>query len=410
MAEEEVAALKARIAELEAKLEKSAPKRERIAEMSAEVVESNPYSRLLALQRMGIVERYEDIRKASVMIVGIGGVGSVAAECLTRCGVGKLLLFDVDTVSLANMNRLFFRPEHVGMTKTDAAKQMLQDINPDVEIDAFTYDITRPDKFDDFLNSIRTGAVGGEGAVDLVLSCVDNFGARIAINQACLELDQAWMESGVSEDAVSGHIQFMLPGRTSCFECLPPLIVAAGIDEKTLKREGVCAASLPTTMGLVAVLLVQNVLKYLLQFGEVSYYLGYAALTNFFPTDLLRPNPTCGNSWCCRRQKEHAGWEPPRKEVVVEDEGPLHDDNEWGISCVGDDDDDVDDGHAAADDAAAVAVADGEGGASGAASERVVTAEGVSFAYDPASGPDEGESVETTDASLADLMSQLRSM
>lgn len=44
-------------------------------------------------------------------------------------------------------------------------------------------------------------------------------------------------------------------------QCAPPLVVAANIDEKTLKREGVCAASLPTTMGVVAGILVQNVLK-----------------------------------------------------------------------------------------------------------------------------------------------------
>lgn len=42
---------------------------------------------------------------------GIGGVGSVAAEMLTRCGIGRLLLYDYDTVELANMNRLFFRPD-----------------------------------------------------------------------------------------------------------------------------------------------------------------------------------------------------------------------------------------------------------------------------------------------------------
>lgn len=47
----------------------------------------------------------------------------------------------------------------------------------------------------------------------------------------------------------------------SLWQCAPPLVVAANIDEKTLKREGVCAASLPTTMGVVAGLLVQNVLK-----------------------------------------------------------------------------------------------------------------------------------------------------
>ena len=100
--------------------------------------------------------------------------------------------------------------------------------------------------------------------VDLVLSCVDNYEARMVINQACNELGQTWMESGVSEDAVSGHIQLLVPGETACFECAPPLVVASGIDERTLKREGVCAASLPTTMGIVAgtPLLVKHACSY----------------------------------------------------------------------------------------------------------------------------------------------------
>ena len=53
--------------------------------------------------------------------------------------------------------------------------------------------------------------------VDLVLSCVDNFEARMSINQACNEQGQVWMESGVSENAVSGHIQLIRPGETACF-------------------------------------------------------------------------------------------------------------------------------------------------------------------------------------------------
>jgi hypothetical protein len=67
-------------------------------EMSSEVVDSNPYSRLMALKRMGIVSNYEKIRDCSVAVVGVGGVGSVAAEMLTRCGIGKLILFDYDKV------------------------------------------------------------------------------------------------------------------------------------------------------------------------------------------------------------------------------------------------------------------------------------------------------------------------
>ena len=83
-------------------------KRDKITQMSSEVVDSNPYSRLMALKRMGIVENYEKIRECSVAIVGIGGVGSVTAEMLTQCGIGKLIMFDYDKAELANMNRLFF--------------------------------------------------------------------------------------------------------------------------------------------------------------------------------------------------------------------------------------------------------------------------------------------------------------
>lgn len=45
----------------------------------------------MALQRMGIVKNYEDIRKYTVVVVGVGGVGSVTAEMLTRCGIGKVM-------------------------------------------------------------------------------------------------------------------------------------------------------------------------------------------------------------------------------------------------------------------------------------------------------------------------------
>ncbi|PKI43366.1 hypothetical protein CRG98_036262 [Punica granatum] len=181
-------------------LAKSAPvRRSKLKDMSAEVVDSNPYSRLMALQRMGIVENYERIREYSVAIVGIGGVGSVAAEMLTRCGIGRLLLYDYDKVELANMNRLFFRPEQVGMTKTDAAVQTLQDINPDVVLESYTLNITTVQGFETFMSSLRnkTFRLEKEGSgVDLVLSCVDNYEARMVVNQACNELNQTWMESG----------------------------------------------------------------------------------------------------------------------------------------------------------------------------------------------------------------------
>ena len=64
----------------------------------------------MALKKMGVVHNYHKIKNFSVIIVGIGGIGAVVAEMLTRCGVGKLILYDYDHVEIANMNRLFYTP------------------------------------------------------------------------------------------------------------------------------------------------------------------------------------------------------------------------------------------------------------------------------------------------------------
>ena len=68
------------------------------------------------------------------------------------------------------------------MTKTDASVQTLSHINPDVVFEAYTYSITSVDHFSHFMERISKGGLNGQ-PVDLVLGCVDNFEARIAINQ-----------------------------------------------------------------------------------------------------------------------------------------------------------------------------------------------------------------------------------
>lgn len=338
--------LRQRVEELEQELARERTRRSggdghcgrtRIQEMSDEVLDSNPYSRLMALKRMGIVSDYKKIRTYAVAIVGVGGVGSVTAEMLTRCGIGKLLLFDYDKVELANMNRLFFQPYQAGLSKVHAAEHTLRNINPDVLFEVHNYNITTVEHFEHFMNRISNGGLEEGQPVDLVLSCVDNFEARMAINTACNELGQTWMESGVSENAVSGHIQLMIPGESACFACAPPLVVASNIDEKTLKREGVCAASLPTTMGVVAGILVQNVLKFLLKFGTVSFYLGYNAMQDFFPTMFMKPNPQCDDKNCRKQQEEYkkrAAALPTQEAEPQEEAEVVHEDNEWGIELV----------------------------------------------------------------------------
>lgn len=388
--------LKCRIAELEAALEQqNVSQRAKISEMSSQVVDSNPYSRLMALKRMGIVDNYEKIRDYTVAVVGVGGVGSVTAEMLTRCGIGKLILFDYDKVEMANMNRLFFQPHQAGLSKVEAAAKTLTNINPDVAFETHNYNITTVDNFDHFMSRISSGSLSG-GNVDLVLSCVDNFEARMAINKACNELGQTWFESGVSENAVSGHIQFLKPGEFACFACAPPLVVASNIDEKTLKKDGVCAASLPTTMGIVAGFLVQNTLKFLLKFGQVSHYLGYNAMLDFFPTMSMKPNEACDEYFCRQRQIEFAAEMASRPKEVIEevtDSAVVHEENDWGISLVDEDAGDV------------------------GASTKLNVAEGVSLAYSVAPSTaletdkeDAAVSGTTDETSLEELMKQMKSL
>ncbi|XP_017322723.1 ubiquitin-like modifier-activating enzyme 5 isoform X1 [Ictalurus punctatus] len=395
--------LKLRIRELENELIKCKQQRSqenlpnpvlraKIEKMSAEVVDSNPYSRLMALKRMGIVEDYEKIRSFAVAVVGVGGVGSVTAEMLTRCGIGKLLLFDYDKVELANMNRLFFQPHQAGLSKVEAAEHTLRNINPDVIFETHNYNITTMDNFTHFMDRISNGGLQEGKRVDLVLSCVDNFEARMAINTACNELGQTWMESGVSENAVSGHIQLIIPGETACFACAPPLVVAANIDEKTLKKDGVCAASLPTTMGVVAGILVQNVLKYLLRFGTVSFYLGYNAMQDFFPTMSMKANPQCDDRHCRRQQEEYIKKEAehPKQEVVEEEEEVVHEENEWGIELVSE-----------------ITVAELQD----ASGPKPDLPEGITVAYTiPNKDVKSGETVEETDQSLEELMAQMKKL
>ncbi len=87
------------------------------------------------------------------------------------------------------------------------------------------------ENYNSFKERILTGGLNGGNRVDLVLSCVDNYAARMSINKACNSLNQIWFESGVSETAMSGHIQFLVPGETACFACAPPLVIANDGDE-----------------------------------------------------------------------------------------------------------------------------------------------------------------------------------
>ena len=108
------------------------------------------------------------------------------------------------------------------------------------------------------------------------------------------------------------------------------MVVANKGDENEIKREGVCAASLPTTMGIIAGFLSQTVLKFLLKFGEVSPFLGYNAFSDYFPKYPLTPNPECTDKICQELQKYYE--EHPEERRLKDKEEETKDDANTGVS------------------------------------------------------------------------------
>ncbi len=90
------------------------------------------------------------LRRCHVIVFGLGGVGSYAAECLARSGVGELTLVDQDTISVTNINRqLYALRSTVGQSKAEVAARRCADIDPELRVHPIcaTYDAAHRDRF-----------------------------------------------------------------------------------------------------------------------------------------------------------------------------------------------------------------------------------------------------------------------
>jgi tRNA A37 threonylcarbamoyladenosine dehydratase len=120
-------------------------------------------------------EGWSRLQCASVMVVGIGGVGSFAVEALVRAGVGRLTLVDFDQVCLTNLNRqLHATRRTVGAAKVGVMAERARSINPKSEIVAEQC----------FFEAENAGRLLAPG-FDCVVDAIDNVTAKIALLEAC---------------------------------------------------------------------------------------------------------------------------------------------------------------------------------------------------------------------------------
>ena len=131
------------------------------------------------LQRTELLVKEEGIERlqnANILIVGLGGVGSFAAEFLVRSGIGNLTIVDGDIVDITNINRqLPALNSTIGKNKTDVVAERILDINPKLNLK----------KINEFLEPERMEEILTQEKFDYVLDCIDSLSPKLALIITC---------------------------------------------------------------------------------------------------------------------------------------------------------------------------------------------------------------------------------
>ncbi|MRM83831.1 ThiF family adenylyltransferase [Riemerella anatipestifer] len=127
------------------------------------------------LERTELLIKQDGLNKlqnANILVVGLGGVGSFAAEFLARAGVGKMTIIDGDTVDITNINRqLPALHSTVNQPKVELVYARLKDINPNLDLTAIN----------EFLTPERMEAILTKEKFDYILDCIDSVSPKLSL-------------------------------------------------------------------------------------------------------------------------------------------------------------------------------------------------------------------------------------
>lgn len=216
----------------------------------AETNHRERYSRQIRLPRVG-ESGQRKLLESSVLIVGLGGLGSPAAMYLTAAGVGRLTLADFDCVDESNLQRQIIHSHgDIGELKAESAANTLRALNPAVRVSALNQSLD----YDDFLECAA--------AVDLMVDCTDNFPSRFEMNRVSLQTRTPL----VSAAAIrwEGQVTAFDPRRpdSPCYQCLYP---DENIESATCEMEGVISP----LVGVVGAMQAMEAVNLLLDHGQL---------------------------------------------------------------------------------------------------------------------------------------------
>ena len=146
------------------------------------------------------------MRQTTVVVAGVGGLGSAASVYLTVAGIGKLIIIDKDVVEETNLNRqILYTSKDIGRPKVYVAAQRLRELNPEVEIVPVKAEIGK-----DIEDYVREA--------NIVVDGLDTWRARFILDKLCWRNKRPYIHAGVY--GMYGQLTTIMPGKTPCLRCI----------------------------------------------------------------------------------------------------------------------------------------------------------------------------------------------
>ncbi len=216
------------------------------------------------------------LKESSVLIVGVGGLGSPVSIYRAAAGVGRIVLLDPERVELSNLNRQIVHwTSDIGRLKVESAADKLRKLNPEIEVEPIAAALDE---------SIAKELVG---TVDVVVDALDNWHARFLLNRVCVELDKPLVHAGIK--GMYGQLTVIYPGKGPCLQCFIP---------RPPPEEEVFPV-LGTTAGVIGVLEANEVIKLITGYGQpligkLLIYDGTSGDINILKVKKREGCPVCG--------------------------------------------------------------------------------------------------------------------